>query len=160
MTAPSHLPDTLDVLLVENDPLEVELTLRALSGVVAPHRIGVAHDGEEALDYLLGRSRYRHRFGGPMPRLTLLELKLPKVDGLEALRALRANPRTNGAPIVMLCSAADTRDVTQSYQFGANSCVQKPVDFGEFTRVLQTLARYWLELNEPPPASAPARASG
>ncbi len=154
---PALLPDQLDVLLVEDDPLEVELVLRSLGRVLTSRRIGVTRDGEEALDYLLGRGRYRHRFGGPVPRLTLLDLKLPKIDGLEVLRALRGNPRTSAAPVVMLTAAADAREVAQAYHFGANSCVRKPVDFDGFNHTLQGIVRYWLELNEPPPG--PARPS-
>lgn len=152
------LPDTVDILLVDDDPLDVELALRSFARAAPRRQIGVAYDGEEALDYLLGRGRYRHRFGAPAPRLTLLDLKLPKVDGLEVLRALRANPRTNAAPVVVFTSAADPRDVAQSYHFGANSCVQKPVALDAFDRTIQSLARYWLELNESPPA--PTRTAG
>jgi two-component system response regulator len=156
VTTDALLPDTLDILLVEDDPLEAELTLRPLREGAPHRRIGIARDGEEALDYLLGRGRYRHRFGAPMPRLTLLDLKLPKVDGLDVLRAVRGNPRTSAAPVVVFTSGADARDVTQSYQLGANSCVRKPIEFAAFDRMLRSLTHYWLELNEPP--SSPARA--
>lgn len=161
MTAADHapLPDILDILLVEDDPLEVELTLRPLQRVAPTRRIGVAGDGEEALDYLLSRGRYRRRFGAPVPRLTLLALKLPKVDGLDVLRAIRNNPRTSAAPIIVLTSAADEREVAQSYQLGANSCVRKPVNYDAFQRIVETIARYWLDTNEPPPVSMRAASS-
>jgi two-component system response regulator len=142
------LPDEVDLLLVEDDPLEVELLLRALQAVEPSCRIGVARDGEEALDFLLARGRFRHRLGAPLPRLTLLELRLPKVDGLEVLRALRTSPRTNTAPVVVLTSSAESREVAQCYQLGANSCVEKPVEFRAFTEMMRTLGDYWLRVNQ------------
>jgi two-component system, response regulator len=142
------LPDEVDLLLVEDDPLEVELILRALQTLEPSCRIGVARDGEEALDFLLARGRFRHRLGAPLPRLTLLELRLPKVDGLEVLRALRTSPRTNTAPVVILTSSAESREVAQCYQLGANSCVEKPVEFRAFTEMMRSLGDYWLRLNQ------------
>ena len=144
------IPD-VDVLIVQDHPLEVELTLRPLRELSPELRVGVARDGEEALDYLLARSAYRHRQGSPLPRLVLVDLKLPKLDGVEVLRALRASPRTGTTPIVMLVPAAEPRELAQCYQLGANSCVRKPVEYGAFAAVIQTLGRYWLSLNEPPP---------
>jgi two-component system, response regulator len=141
------LPDEVDVLLVQDNPLEAELTLRPLRDLDPAHRIGVARDGEEALDYLLGRGAFRHRLGAPLPRLVLLDLKLPRVDGVEVLRALRASPRASAAPVVMLLPAGEPREVAQCYQVGANSCVQKPVDFEAFYRTIQMVGRYWLEGN-------------
>jgi two-component system, response regulator len=145
------LPDTCDVLLVQDNPLEVELTLRPLREVAAEAVLAVAGDGEEALDYLLGRGEYRHRVGAPLPRVILLDLKLPKMDGIEVLRALRASHRAGTVPVVMLVPAAEPRELAQCYQVGANSCVRKPVQFGEFTGTLQTIGRYWLGVNQPPP---------
>jgi two-component system, response regulator len=142
------LPDEVDLLLVEDDPLEVELILRALQAMESSCHIGVARDGEEALDFLLARGRYRHRLGAPLPRLTLLELKLPKVDGLEVLRALRTSPRTSTAPVVVLTSSAESREVAQCYQLGANSCVEKPVEFLAFTEMIRGLGDYWLRVNQ------------
>ncbi len=141
------LPGELDLLLVEDDPLEAELLLRPLRELADPGRIGVARDGEEALDYLLGRGAYRHRLGGPLPRLVLLELKLPRLDGVEILRTLRASPRTATVPVVVLTSSAESREVAQCYQAGANSCVCKPIEFREFAETVRTLGRYWLQLN-------------
>ena len=148
------LPDDIDLLLVEDDPSEVELILRALQAVDPSCRIGVAGDGEEALDYLLARGRFRHRLGAPLPRLVLLELKLPKIEGIEVLRALRASPRTNTAPVVMLTSSAESREVAQCYQLGANSCVEKPVEFRAFAETIQVLGGYWLRLNQTAPSGA------
>lgn len=141
------LPDEVDLLLVEDDPLEAELLLRPLGELTPPERIGVARDGEEALDYLLGRGAFRHRLGGQLPRLVLLELRLPRLDGVEVLRALRANPRTAAVPVVVLTSAAEPREVAQCAQAGANSCIRKPIGFREFTDTVRTLGSYWLRLN-------------
>ena len=145
----SQLPP--DILLVEDNPLEIELTIGPLRDLDPGSRIEVAHDGEEALDFLFGRGVFRHRTGSPPPRLILLALKLPRVDGLEVLRALRANTRTSMAPVVVLTSADEPRELAQSYQLGANSCVQKPVRPDELRSTLQAIGRYWLGLNQPPP---------
>ena len=140
-------PDETDVLLVQDNALEVELTLRPLRDLDPDCRIAVARDGEEALDYLLGRGTFRHRLGAPLPRLVLLDLRLPRVDGVEVLRAVRASPRASAVPVVMLIPAGEPREVAQCYQVGANSCVQKPVEFRRFYHTLQAIGRYWLEQN-------------
>ena len=142
------LPEACDVLLVQDNPLEVELTLRPLREVAPEAVIGVAGDGEEALDYLLGRGEYRHRLGGLPPRLVLLDLKLPKLDGIEVLRAVRASHRAGAVPIVMLLPASEPRELAQCYQLGVNSCVRKPVHYAEFTGTLQAIGRYWLGINQ------------
>jgi two-component system response regulator len=141
------LPDEADVLLVQDNPLEVELTLRPLRDLDPHCRLGVARDGEEALDYLLGRGAFRHRLGAAPPRLILLEFRLPRVDGVEVLRALRASPRASTVPAVMLLPASDAREVAQCYQVGANSCVVKPVAFARFYQTIQAIGRYWLGTN-------------
>lgn len=141
------LPDETDLLLVQDNALEVELTLRPLRDLDPGCRLGVARDGEEALDYLLGRGAFRRRLGAPLPRLVLLEFRLPRVDGIEVLRALRASSRASSAPVVMLLPASDAREVAQCYQVGANSCVLKPVEFTQFYRTIQAIGRYWLGLN-------------
>jgi two-component system, response regulator len=150
------LPDETDVLLVQDNPLEVELTLRPLQDLDSAWRIGVARDGEEALDYLLGRGAFRHRLGAPLPRLILLDFRLPRVDGVEVLRALRASPRASAAPVVMLVSAAEPREIAQCYQVGANSCVQKPVDYAGYYQTIQLVGRYWLGENLVAPIVVPA----
>jgi CheY-like chemotaxis protein len=150
------LPDEVDILLVEANPLEVELILRPLTESFPGIRIGLARDGEEALDYLLGRGPFRHRLGGPLPRLILLELKLPKVDGIEVLRSIRGSHRTSTAPVVVLTSIAEPRELAQCYSLGANSCVQKPIAFDQFQETLLTLGRYWLAFNQAPPAAVQA----
>jgi CheY-like chemotaxis protein len=142
----------VDILLVEDSPLEVELTVRPLRGLETVPEIALARDGEEALDFLFGRSGFRSRSGAAPPRLILLELKLPKLDGLEVLRAIRTNTRTSTTPVVVLTSSDDPRELAQCYQLGANSCVQKPLRFEELQTVLQGVARYWLQLNQAPPA--------
>ncbi len=143
------LPADADALVVDDDPLEVELILLALgeasrSGL----RIGVARDGEEALDFLLARGGFRHRQSLAVPRLILLDLKLPRLDGVDVLRTIRSNPRTSTAPVVMLTSSAEPREVAQCYHLGANSVVQKPVVFGEFRATLHDLCHYWLGINQ------------
>jgi two-component system response regulator len=141
------LPDEADILLVQDSPLEVELTLRPLRELDPGCRIAVARDGEEALDYLLGRGVFRQRLGAPLPRLVLLDLRLPRVDGVEVLRALRASPRASAAPVVMLIPASEPREVAHCYQVGANSCVLKPVEFKRFHETIQAIGRYWLRHN-------------
>ncbi len=141
------LPDRLDLLLIEHDPLEAELVLRTMRELLPPGLVGVARDGEEALDWLLGRGGYRQRLGGALPRLVLLELRLPRLDGVEILRTLRASPRTATVPVVVLTSSAEPREVAQCYQAGANSCIRKPIEFREFAEALRATGRYWLELN-------------
>jgi two-component system, response regulator len=144
-----------DILLVEDNPREAELTLKPLRELNGANRIEVVRDGEEALDFMFGRGAFRQETGSPLPRLVLLSLKLPKVDGLDVLRAIRANARTCLAPVVVLTSSHDPRELTQCYQAGANSCVQKPVRYEEFWDAMQAVGRYWLALNQapPPPAS-------
>lgn len=151
-------PDDADVLLVQDNPLEVELTSRPLRDLDPHCRITIARDGEEALDYLLGRGAFRHRLGAALPRLTLLDLRLPRVDGIEVLRALRASPRASAAPVVMLMPANEARELAQCYQVGANSCVRKPVNFADFYETIQMVGRYWLTQNLAPPAAASHRA--
>ena len=143
----------VDILLVEDNPLEVEMTLRPLHELDPANQIEVARDGEEALDFLLGRGVFRQRLGTPLPRLVLLDLKLPKVDGFEVLRGIRGNSRTCMVPVVVLTSSTDPRQLAQCYQLGANSCVQKPVNYEEFWGAIQSVGRYWLGLNQSPSAA-------
>jgi CheY-like chemotaxis protein len=145
-------PPPIDILLIEGNPLEVELTMRPLRELAPDSVIAVARDGEEALDFLFGRGSHRERAGAAPPRLILLDLRLPKVDGFEVLRAVRTNLRTSMVPVVVLTASDDPRELAQCYQLGANSCVQKPVHFDQLRTVLQGIGRYWLELNQPAPA--------
>ncbi|HEY7614229.1 MAG TPA: response regulator [Gemmatimonadales bacterium] len=153
------LPDEADLLLVQDNPLEVELTLRPLRDLDPASRVAVARDGEEALDYVLGRGAFRHRIGGSLPRLILLEFRMPRVDGVEVLRALRASPRASSVPVVMLLPASDAREVAQCYQVGANSCVLKPVEFPAFYQTIQAIGRYWLGINLPVAAASAGAAA-
>lgn len=141
-----------DILLVESNPLEAELTLRPLSDLHPDSRVDVVRDGEEALDFLLARGDFLDRSATPLPRLVLLGLQLPRMDGLDVLRAIRSNARTSMVPVVVLTSFTDPRQLAQCYQLGANSCVQKPVKYEQFRDTLQTVARYWLGFNQAPPA--------
>ena len=152
---PAAPPPQVDILLVEDSPLEVELTLKPLRELDGATRIEVARDGEEALDFMFGRGAFRNQSGSPPPRLILLDLKLPKLDGVDVLRAIRSNSRTSLVPVVVLTSSNEPRELAQCYQAGANSCVQKPVRYEEFWNTMQGVGRYWLALNQapPPPAS-------
>ncbi len=133
------------VLLVEDNPDDVELTLRAFKKNNISNRIVVVQDGVEALEYLFGVGP--DGAPRPLPELILLDLKLPKVDGLEVLRRIRENPRTALLPVVILTSSNEERDMVQSYSLGANSYVRKPVEFGEFLEASRQLGLYWLVLN-------------
>jgi len=139
------------ILLVEDNPDDVMLTLRAFRKNNIANEIIIARDGAEALEYLFGSGAHQERDNGAEPEVVLLDLKLPKVDGLEVLRRLRADERTKLLPVVILTSSAEERDIVDSYRLGANSYIRKPVDFTQFTESVQQLGLYWLVLNEPPP---------
>ena len=139
------------ILLVEDNEKDEELTLRALRKNKILNEVVVARDGIEALDYLFARGVHSNRGADKLPQLILLDLKLPKVDGLEVLRQLRADQRTRLLPVVILTSSNEDRDRLAGYSRGANSFVRKPVDFTEFTEAVRQLGLYWLILNEPPP---------
>ena len=143
---------TRTILLVEDNPDDEALTLRALRKNNIANEVVVAHDGVEALDYLWGRGVYQGRDVRDMPAVVLLDLKLPRVDGLEVLRRLRADPRTELVPVVILTSSKEEQDLINGYLSGANSYIRKPVDFDKFLDVAEHLDLYWLVLNEPPPA--------
>lgn len=140
------------ILLVEDNQDDEALTIRALKKSKVANRIVVARDGEEAIQYLFGTGRYAGRDVRDTPTLVLLDLKLPKVDGLEVLRQLRAQEHTRLTPVVILTSSKEEGDRLQGYQLGVNSYVVKPVDFGQFSESINYLGLYWLVLNEPPPA--------
>lgn len=142
------------ILLVEDNPDDEALTLRALKKNNIRNEVVVAHDGVEALDYLFGTGAHDGRDLRVMPQLVLLDLKLPRMDGLEVLQRMRADPRTRLLPVVILTSSREERDVLNGYSLGANSYVRKPVDFGQFTEAARQLGLYWLILNEPPPRRA------
>jgi two-component system response regulator len=141
------------ILLVEDNPDDVELTLRAFEKSRLANDIVVVRDGAEALDYLFGTGVHAERPPTSTPEMVLLDLKLPKVDGLEVLKRIRADERTRRLPVVVLTSSKEERDVLRSYDLGANSFVRKPVDFAEFVEAARQLGLYWLVLNEPSPTS-------
>jgi two-component system response regulator len=144
------------ILLVEDNPDDQELTRRALEENDIANEIVVAQDGAEALDYLFCKGRWADRDPDAQPQLVLLDLKLPKVDGLEVLQQLRADERTARLPVIVLTSSREEADVARSYGHGANSYVRKPVDFTEFREAVRQVGLYWLILNEPPPRTRSA----
>jgi two-component system response regulator len=139
------------ILLVEDNPDDVELTIRALKKNNISNRMVVAKDGVEALDYLLGTGVHAGRNVKELPIVILLDLKLPKIDGLEVLKRIRQNELTRLLPVVILTSSAEEKDKINGYKLGANSYVCKPVDFAQFTEAIKTLGLYWLIWNEPAP---------
>jgi two-component system response regulator len=141
------------ILLVEDNPDDVKLTLRAFKRNNMLNPIVVARDGVEALDFLFARGAYAERAGKPPPTLVILDLKLPKLDGLEVLRAIRGDERTKFIPVVILTSSKEQQDLMQGYALGANSYVRKPVDFTEFMEAVRILGIYWLMTNQTPAAA-------
>ncbi|MCR5876327.1 response regulator [Phenylobacterium sp. J426] len=144
------MADLRPILLVEDNPRDLELTLAALAKCQLANEIVVARDGAEALDYLNGRNAYADRQPGD-PAVVLLDLKLPKVDGLEVLEQVKTNPVQRQIPVVMLTSSREERDLLRSYELGVNAFVVKPVDFNAFFEAIQDLGMFWAILNEPPP---------
>ena len=139
------------ILLVEDNEVDEELTLRALKQNNIKNEVVVARNGVEALDYLWGTGTYAGRDTTEMPHVILLDLKLPKIDGLEVLKRMRSDERTQLLPVVILTSSREQQDMVESYSLGANSYVRKPVDFNQFVEAVRQLGLYWLVLNEPPP---------
>ncbi|MDH7489965.1 MAG: response regulator [Anaerolineae bacterium] len=142
--------EPVEILLVEDNPDDVELTLRALRRYNITNRVQVARDGAEALDFLFCQGDYAARDCLDRPRVILLDLKLPKVDGLEVLRRIKSDPRTQTIPVVVLTSSREERDMAESYRLGVNSFIVKPVDFAQFTEAVRNIGLYWMLLNEAP----------
>lgn len=140
----------VEILLVEDNPDDIELTLHALKQNNLANRIEVVRDGAEALDFIYATGGHTHRNANQFPRVILLDLKLPKVDGLEVLRRVKSDPHTCAIPIVVLTSSREERDIVESYQLGVNSYIAKPVDFDQFIEAVRQLGLYWLLLNQPP----------
>jgi len=150
----------IEILLVEDSPNDAELTLHALREEKLANSIHVARDGEEALDFVFCRGPYAARSCDHPPRLILLDLKLPKVDGLEVLRQLKGDARTKCIPVVILTSSREEWDVIKGYNLGANSYIQKPVEFEQFRRTIKQLGLYWILVNQAPVSQPPARVNG
>ncbi len=144
-------PEEIEILLVDDSAADVDLTVHALRKNALIRRIHVARDGEEALNFLFAREPFEERAHQPLPQLILLDLKLPKVDGLSVLRTLKQDQRTRWMPVIILTSSREERDLTAGYDLGVNSYIQKPLDFDRFCDSVRTLAQYWLSVNQPPP---------
>jgi two-component system response regulator len=140
----------VDILLVDDNPDDVELALYALRRNQLANHIQIVKDGVEALDFLFCRGKYEHRDDSHSPKLVLLDLKMPKLNGLEVLKAIRENPKTAGIPVVILTTSKEDCDLIESYRLGVNSYIVKPVDFEQFSDVVRQLGFYWLLLNERP----------
>lgn len=139
------------ILLVEDNPSDIDLTLRAFEKQKISYEIVVAEDGKEALDYLFGTGEYSDRDIMEQPGVILLDLNLPLIDGKEVLKQIRAHEHTRRLPVVMLTSSREDQDVAQSYDLGVNSYIRKPVDFNQFSEAVRQLGLYWLDINETPP---------
>jgi CheY-like chemotaxis protein len=145
-----NTPPGIELLLVEDNPEDLELALRALRKAKVANRLHVARDGAEALDFIFGEGAHAGRSLADGPSVILLDLKLPKIDGLEVLRRVKGDPRTRMIPVVVLTSSREQRDIVESYQLGVNSYIVKPVNFERFTAAVGELGLYWLLLNQPP----------
>ena len=143
-------PNQTEILLVEDSQDDLDMTLRALRKANMANHIEVARDGVEALDFIFCEGAHTARKIENMPKLILLDLKLPKIDGMEVLRRIKGDPRTKMIPVVMLTSSKEQKDVIESYGLGTNSYIVKPVDFESFAEAVQRLGMYWLLLNQPP----------
>lgn len=146
--------DEPEILLVEDDPRDVELTLHVLRQENLANHIQVVRDGEEALDFVFCRGDFTGRSFESPPRVVLLDLKLPKVDGMEVLREVKSDPRTRAIPVVILTASREEKDMVNGYRLGVNGYIQKPVDFDKFREMVKQLGLYWLVVNEPPPPAA------
>lgn len=148
------MPELRPILLVEDNPRDLELTLAALEKCQLANEIVIARDGAEAMDYLLGQGPHAGKDGGN-PTVVLLDLKLPKIDGLEVLEKIKKDQKLRHIPVVMLTSSREEQDLVRSYELGVNAFVVKPVEFNEFFKAIQDLGVFWAILNEPPPGSRP-----
>lgn len=140
----------VEILLVEDNPADVELTLRALKKNNIANRIEVVSDGEEALDFIFSRGKFSERNFERFPKLIILDLKLPKVSGLDVLASIKGNPKTRTIPVVVLTTSKEEKDIIESYKLGVNSYIVKPVDFDKFLDSAKEVGMYWLLLNQPP----------
>ena len=141
----------IEILIADDNPSDVELTVHALRKAKLANKIQIVEDGEQALDFLFCRGKFDGRSFTHPPRVILLDLKMPKVDGIEVLRALPGDPRTRAIPVVVLTSSKEQRDVVESYNLGVNAYIQKPVEFEPFRSCVEKIGMFWLVVNEPPP---------
>jgi two-component system response regulator len=153
------MSNEVEILLVDDCPEDVELTIRALRRNKIANEIAVAEDGPEALDFLFCRGSYQHRSPASPPKLVLLDLKLPKIGGLEVLREMRGDPKTRTIPVVILTSSKEQKDLITGYDLGVNAFVQKPVDFVQFGEAIRQIGMFWMLINQAP-ARAPAAEAG
>jgi CheY-like chemotaxis protein len=153
-------PNEVDILLVDDSQDDVDLTLHALRSENLANRVFVAHDGEEALDFLFCTGPHAQRSFDSPPKLVLLDLKMPRVDGMQVLKQIKGDPRTRIIPVVLMTSSREERDMVNGYDLGVNSYIQKPVDFGDFRKVVKLLGLYWLVTNQPPVANGKAHSAG
>ena len=144
----------VEILLVDDNASDVELTVRALRAHKLANSIHVAEDGQQALDFVFCRGAFSHRSFATPPKVIFLDLKMPKVDGIDVLRAIRGDERTRMIPVVILTSSKEQRDIVEGYKLGVNAYIQKPVDFDEFRRVIEQMGMFWLVVNQPPPREA------
>ena len=142
--------DEIEILLVEDNPADVELTLRALKKNNIANNIFVVNDGEDALNFIFAQGKYSERIGKLLPKIIFLDLKLPKVSGLEVLAEIKGNPKTRIIPVIMLTSSKEEKDIIESYKLGVNSYIVKPVDFDKFLDAVKEIGMYWLLINQPP----------
>jgi len=140
----------VDILYVEDNPHDIELTTRALKQHKLTNNLFVARDGAEALEFVFAKGKFEERKNSSHPKVILLDLKLPKVDGMEVLRTIKNDDRTNAIPVVILTSSQEERDIVESYRLGVNSYIVKPVDFDKFVTAVSEVGLYWLLLNKPP----------
>ena len=148
------IPRSVEVLLVDDSAADVQLTIHVLRHNQLANAIHVAEDGEEALDFIFCRGEYANRSMDDVPRLILLDLKLPKIDGLDVLKAIRADERTRTIPVVILTSSKEQRDLVRGYNYGVNAFIQKPVDFVQFQNAVKQIGLFWLVVKEPAPPTA------
>ncbi len=153
------MSEPADILLVEDNPKDLKLTLHALGGRNLAKHVEVARDGQEALDFLFCEGAHADRAIERQPRLVLLDLKLPGIDGLSVLKKVKSDPRTKSIPVVILTASKEERDLVEGYNLGANAYIQKPVDFEQFRQIVDQVGLFWLVVNHPPLPAAPVRGS-